>query len=386
MTQKLYDENSYIKEFEAVVVSCTKHDDYFEIILDKTAFFPTSGGQMGDSGYIEDAIVSETYYLDKSETEIIHKTNKAFDVGTNVFCKLDFDKRYTKMQNHTGEHIISGIIHNMFGYENVGFHLSNDSYFTCDYNGYIDPSTLSQIEKEVNLVIYQEKKVKAYYPDDISNLNYRSKKPIDGKIRIVSIEDTDMCACCAPHVSNTGEVGILKIIDAIKYKGGIRITCVCGLDAYLDYKRRVDTEKELSILLNSNEKELVSAVKDQFENINKLKSEVSKLKNQLFDSIVLSIPNNEKRHIQFFENYSMDDLRQFSNKVVDKTNGTCLALSETEKGFLFILISKDLNVLDIKQNMQANLNRKCGGNSSMISGNILSSKDDITLWFSKEII
>ena len=385
MTQKLYDDNSYLKEFKATVLSCEKVDDKFHIILDKTAFFPTSGGQYGDSGYIGNAEILIAEYKDKTESEIIHISNTPITVGEIVDCKINFDKRYTKMQNHTGEHIISGLIHKKYGYDNVGFHLSNDSYFTCDYNGYIDPTELALIEKEVNKIIYEQKIVKTYYPDNIDELEYRSKKELSSKVRIVEIEDVDMCACCAPHVKNTGEVGIFKIIENIKYKGGIRITCVCGFDAYNDYKKRVDLNKELSIMLNSPVFELKDALVDEQNNIIKLKTEISQLKSQIIDLTLNTIDLSSEFVLHFFNNYNMDDIRAFANKVVNVTNKTCIALSENDKGFIFVIISKNINLIALKNKMIESLNCKCGGNNTMITGNISSNKDDIITFFNKEI-
>ncbi len=385
MTKKLYDDNSYLSSFDASVISCDKtNDGLFELILNQTAFFPTSGGQYGDKGYIDDAYVSDTVYKDKSEEYIVHIVDKYIEPGKTVHGEIDFKKRYTKMQNHTGEHIISGLIHKKYGYENVGFHLSDSSYFTCDYSGYIDHNELLEFERQVNEIIYKEKVVKTYYPDNIDDLNYRSKKELNGKIRIVEIEDTDMCACCAPHVHNTGEVGIFKILDDMKYKGGVRITCVCGTDAYNDYKARVEIEKEMAVMLNSPVSDIKEALIEEQNTIGKYKAEISNLKDQISNIILQNISTNDSSYIRFFDNYTMDDLRLFSNKVVEKTNGTCMAISSSEKGKLFVLISKNRNLMEIRKEICEKINAKCGGSPNMLTGTIINTDESIINWYNSE--
>lgn len=388
MTIKLYDKNAYLNQFDSKVVSCIKSDDgKYELELSQTAFFPTSGGQSGDIGYIEDTCVFETKYKDKEETIIVHVVDKPFNIGVTVACKLDFEKRYRKMQNHTGEHIISALVHNKYGFENVGFHLSNN-FFTCDYNGEISLEDLKTLECEVNSIIYKMKNVTTYYPDKsiLPSIEYRSKKELLNEVRIVEIEGVDKCACCAPHVKNTGEIGIFKILDAIKYKGGIRLTCKCGYDAFEDYKSRLEMEREIGKELSSPSNELYSSVHALKDTIVKNRIQISSLKNKIIDLIVETTPFDEEISVKYVEGFGTDYLRLLCNKIISKTNGICLAISENGQFYSFVCTSKSFDLLTIKDKLLNSLGGKCGGSKNMIQGNLQSSKDDIISWFTKENI
>lgn len=387
MTSKLYDIDSYISEFEATVLSCTKRDDgKFEIELDKTAFFPTSGGQGGDDGYIGECKIEETIYKDKEETTIIHISDSCIEPGKTVKCKINFDVRYRKMQNHTGEHIISGLVHRKFGFENVGFHLSHGC-FTCDYNGYISDEDLELLEKETNRIIYAQKNIYCYYPskEELDALEYRSKKELNGDVRIVEIQDTDKCACCAPHVKNTGEVGIFKITEHMKYKGGVRLTCKCGYDALEDYSWRIKTEKEISIMLSSPVNEILNALNDTREQINQLKKRISDLKHQTSDIYVSALSEDEKNVCIFIPDYDMNDLRNLCNDVCEKTKGTCTCFSNgANDTYIFVIVSKDKQASIYREKICSDLNGKCGGRDNMLTGTLGASIDEIKSYFEKE--
>ena len=217
-TVRLYENNSYIKTFDAVVLSCEEKDGAYFIVLNQTSFFPEGGGQYADKGTIGEATVLDVQIKDEI---ITHKIDKPINVGESVTCKIDWDTRFSRMQHHTGEHIVSGVIHNIYGYNNVGFHL-NDHIVTLDTDGPLNEQDIAKIELEVNKVIYANKKINVIYPSasELSNYDYRSKLDITENVRLVEIEGVDLCACCAPHVAQTGEIGIIKIISFIPYKKG----------------------------------------------------------------------------------------------------------------------------------------------------------------------
>ena len=205
-----------------MVLSCEEKDDKYLITLDKTAFFPEGGGQYADKGSLSEANVLDVQIKDEI---IYHLTDKPLNMGETVTGEIDWDTRFSRMQNHTGEHIVSGVIHNLYGYNNVGFHM-NDRFITLDTDGPLNEQDIAKIELEVNKVIYANKKINVVYPsaDELSNYDYRSKLDITENVRLVEIEDTDLCACCAPHVAKTGEIGIIKIIGFIPYKKAATVT------------------------------------------------------------------------------------------------------------------------------------------------------------------
>ena len=225
-TAKLYYADGYVREFDACVVSCRPEGERYRVVLDRTAFFPEGGGQYGDVGCLDGVQVTDT----KEKGGIIfHETDTALEEGKCVHGILDWEVRFDRMQQHSGEHIVSGIVHRRFGYENVGFHLGDD-YCTMDFNGPITKEELKEIEWEANRAVFENLDVLVTYPskDELAQMEYRSKIEIDGQVRIVTIPGYDVCACCAPHVKKTGEIGLIKLVNRMNYKGGERITMLCG--------------------------------------------------------------------------------------------------------------------------------------------------------------
>ena len=261
-TIKLYDRDAYATEFEADIISCepNKADDKrFDIILNQTLFFPEEGGQSPDMGIlggyrvvdvqIKNGVITHTVDISAGDCCIMGKeevqTEKKADgkiigmecasekaelaAGVHVQGKIDWQHRFYNMQQHSGEHIFSGIVHRRFGFENVGFHLS-DSVVTMDFSGVISPEDIAEVEHEVNVAISKNIPIEVTYPsrDELAQLEYRSKIEIEGQVRIVTVPGYDVCACCAPHVKRTGEIGMLKVMNYQNYKGGVRISILCG--------------------------------------------------------------------------------------------------------------------------------------------------------------
>ena len=257
-TIKLYENDSYIKNFSATVVSCEEKDGAYSVVLNQTAFFPEGGGQDADKGKINDADVLDVQI--KNDV-IYHKVNKPFNVNEEVTCTLDWETRFSRMQNHTGEHIVSGVIHSLFGYNNVGFHM-NDTLVTLDVDGPLSDEDIKKVELKANNAIYENKSIKAIYPtaEELPDYDYRSKLDITEGVRLIEIEDYDLCACCAPHVAKTGEIGIIKIVSYIPYKKGTRIEMLCGALALNDYQNLHSTNKAVMNMLSANRFEIAESV------------------------------------------------------------------------------------------------------------------------------
>ena len=258
MTEKLYYEDSHLKKFTAVVQECLKAGDRYQVVLDRTAFFPEGGGQYADTGMLE-----EVHVLDVQEKDgiIYHLTDRALFPGAGVTGRIDWEERFMKMQQHTGEHIVSGLVHARFGYRNVGFHLGTTDC-TMDFNGEITKEELLEIEKEANQAVIQNLDVMVSYPsaEELKSLEYRSKIEIEGQVRIVTIPGYDVCACCAPHVNKTGEIGQIKLTNVQRYKGGVRVTMLCGFRALADYNRKLHAVRQISAALCAKEDETTEAV------------------------------------------------------------------------------------------------------------------------------
>ena len=230
MTEKLYEVDSYVQNFTAQVVSCTPVPGGFAVVLDRTAFFPEGGGQPCDTGRLGGARVLAVHT--DGET-IIHMTDTPLTAGETVDGCLDWPARLDAMQQHTGEHILSGALHRLFGAENVGFHIGSEAV-RMDTSVPISAEGLQAAELAANRIVWQDVPVLVSYPtrEELAALVYRSKKEIEGQVRIVTIPGADVCACCGTHLTRSGEVGLIKIISFAHYKSGMRLAVACGQRAY----------------------------------------------------------------------------------------------------------------------------------------------------------
>ena len=194
--------------------------------MDQTAFFPEGGGQAGDSGFLEDVEIFDTH---EKQGIVWHYAKAPLDPGAQVLGRIDWDKRFSRMQQHSGEHIVSGLVHARFGYDNVGFHLGEQEV-TLDFNGNITKEELVEIELEANKAVFANLPVQISFPsrEELAFLEYRSKIEIEGQVRIVTIPGIDVCACCAPHVKLTGEIGLIKLTGVQSHRGGVRVN-ICLL-------------------------------------------------------------------------------------------------------------------------------------------------------------
>ena len=374
MTEKLYDKDAYLQIFEAQVLSCTKTDSGFETILDRTCFFPYEGGQDCDTGYIDDSRVLNVW---GNSGDIIHLTDKP--VCGKVQCRLDWQQRFDRMQQHTGEHIVCGIVHSRYGYENVGFHLGNDDV-TFDFNGPLSAAELEQIEISANNAVMSNLAVSAYYPDAarLESLQYRSKKQIDGPVRIVEIENTDICACCAPHVSKTGEIGIIKFTDHQAYKGGVRIHMSCGMRALRDYQK-----KQNSLDIISNELSCTPYNADMFfekyiQETARLKQTAGRLRRELILLRAQSIQKTDSDIILFEEDADTNTLRLTVNALDGKYGGICAVFAGNDSdGYIFAAASDVYDMNQVANMLRRQLSARCGGDKHMIQGSINAKKNKV---------
>ncbi len=378
MTVKLYENDSYLKEFEATVMSCEKCDKGYLTVLDKTAFFPEGGGQGADKGTINDANVLDVQIKDEI---ITHLTDKEFAVNETVRGKIDWDTRFARMQNHTGEHLISGIIHTLFGYENLGFHMSEKT-FTLDPSGTLSDEDIKKVELLANKAIYENCAVTVSYPssDELDTIDYRSKLDLKDGVRLVKIDGYDMCACCAPHVSRTGEIGIIKIVDYIQYKGGMRLTAVCGINAFLDYCTLHDENKELMHLLSASRDKVCEFVKREHDVIGTQKAEINKLKSELASSN-LDIVSIGSTLCGFTKGASFDDMRALVNDNLDKAQKLAFFNLNDDGSYSYVLASKELDIRDDVKLLNQSFCGKGGGRPNYAQGKITAQKDDILKFF-----
>lgn len=378
-TEKLYDLYSHLYDFSATVIDCRKNSDKYEIILDKTAFFPEGGGQLADTGNIASANITDVQI---NNGIITHFSDSPVDVGTTVKCQIDAPKRFRRMQNHSGEHIVSGIVHNLFGYDNVGFHLGDD--VTIDFNGELSDKQLAKVEKLANEAIYKNVRFICEYPDEetLKTLNYRSKLDLTEDVRIVTIEGYDVCACCAPHVKTSGEIGIIKILDHHRHRGGIRIHLLCGFDALEDYGTKYRNLYAVANALCSKQNETAQAFEKYAAEHSELKAEIAALKRELTELKAASLNSTDDCVLIFENDLPMNDLRCLVLKGAEKAEKLCAGFSGNDNsGYNFAVASQKLDLRNYSKDITSALNGKGGGSSELIQGSVKAAKQDIEDYF-----
>lgn len=373
-TIKLYENDSYIKNFSATVVSCEEKDGAYSVVLNQTAFFPEGGGQDADKGKINDADVLDVQI--KNDV-IYHKVNKPFNVNEEVTCTLDWETRFSRMQNHTGEHIVSGVIHSLFGYNNVGFHM-NDTLVTLDVDGPLSDEDIKKVELKANNAIYENKSIKAIYPtaEELPDYDYRSKLDITEGVRLIEIEDYDLCACCAPHVAKTGEIGIIKIVSYIPYKKGTRIEMLCGALALNDYQNLHSTNKAVMNMLSAKRFEIAESVERIQGELSSARAENKKLMSEMA-TLKMEKHISGNKICVFIDGVSYDELRNCSNSLIEEFEYCYLFSNTGDDNYIYVVSSKENIVRELVQNLNKAFNGKGGGRDTYAQGKITGTKDEI---------
>ncbi len=381
MTEKLYYKDAYIKEFAARVLSAEKQGDFFDVVLDRTAFFPEEGGQTADRGYIADVRVLDV----KEENLIIHHLcDSCPSVGAEVKCRIEFEERFEKMQCHTAEHILCGIIHKKYGFENVGFHLSDDEV-VFDIDGVLTKKELEEICREANRAVYENREVRAYFPstDELSDLNYRSKLDLSENVRIVDIDGYDSCACCAPHVSRCGEIGLIMIINSEKHRGGTRIYMLAGRRAERDYAERIEVARRISALTSEPQKTIDEAVDKLAKENEKLRQNIKIAKLKEAELRAKMLGKKDGNAVVLIPDFTIPELIEFSNFALESVGGILVSLSGTDGDFKYVISSRTADVRALAKEINSSLSGRGGGKPEMIQGSFSASLEEIKAYFEK---
>lgn len=379
-TIKLYDENPYETSFTGRVLSCKEvslQDEMaYQVILDRTLFFPEEGGQSPDRGTIN-GIQVETVQL--WEGYIVHTLSQPFEEGVMIEGKIDWNYRFSNMQQHSAEHIFSGIVHREYQLNNVGFHLS-DSVVTMDFDGPLTREQIQAVEWKVNCAITENVEIDARYPEkeELEKLDYRSKIEIQGPVRIVTIPGYDVCACCAPHVRRTGEIGMFKVMHIQNYKGGVRISILCGFRALIQYREKSRIISGLMQLLSAGQDTLLERVEQMKEANNELKEQLNSLKKETLFGRIRAISPEKTNVILFEDEADMTLLRQGVNLLMENHKGICgMFAGDAVVGYRFILGSTSVDCMHLAAELRKTFGGRCGGSSTMIQGALSASRGEI---------
>ncbi len=378
-TIKLYEADSYLSEFNATVISCEKVGKLYETVLDKTAFFPEGGGQPADKGTINNIEVVDVQIKDNV---IVHRTKHPINIG-EVYCKLDWELRFRRMQNHSGEHLLSGIAHELFGCTNVGFHMGNE--VTVDFDIELTPEQIEFIESKANEAIYNNVSITAEFPsqEDLNNLDYRSKLELTEDIRIVTIEGYDICACCAPHVSKTGEIGIIKVLSSMRHRGGVRLQIICGYDAFEDYCIKTKNLYEIAVKLCAKHNHELEAFNKLCQENADLKQKITAISSELISAKISAVTNVNGIAVYFEGSDDMQYIRNLALESAKVYSGISAVFSGQNSNMKFAVASNDTSVKEIGTMLREAFSAKGGGSDELIQGNITAVQQDIIDFLNK---
>lgn len=364
-TDRIYEQDAYCRRFSARVLNCCATGNGFEVILDRTAFFPEGGGQAADRGTLGGEAVLD---VQLRENAVVHRLAVPFPVGTELEGIIDWETRFSRMQKHTGEHIVSGLIHRLYGLDNVGFHLGSADA-TLDLSGELTREQLDEIELLANRIVWENRPVRAWFPSpqERATMVYRSKKALDGPVRIVEVEGVDCCACCAPHVSYTGEIGMILLLDTLRYKGGVRIHMQCGRDALLAHREYFTQSSTAAAALSVKTGELAGAVSrllQQKEQLTRTWKNEQEQRVRLWAQTLAP-----EKACPAFWNGSLDGSAAREALAIFRERGLCpaaLFVGYDEKGYTFTVSGGDLPALQTK--MRERLGAQGGGSKEQIQG------------------
>ncbi len=378
-TIRLYDADPRCFSFTARVLACREAKNGFEVTLDRSAFFPESGGQPGDRGTIGGVPVLDTKERDGT---VVHLCALAPETGTEVVCELDRELRFARMQVHSGEHVVSGTAHRLFGSENVGFHMTEDGA-VLDLFPELSPEELARLEDEANRAVWDDRPIRAFYPDaeTLAKLSFRQKKELAGPVRLVEIEGVDLCACCAPHVSRTGEIGLIRFADVLRHRGGSRITMQAGTSALRSAREAWNAVGEISRLFSVPPAKAADAAKRAAEEIARLEADRADRERRYIRLLAERTEKAGDAPFFFFprsEPLSPAGRRELADALADRCAGVCGVFAETEDGaWNYVLASRDTDLRAASPAWNRALSGRGGGSKEMIQGSFRAARAEI---------
>ena len=378
MTERLFEKNPYIQTFEATVMECEEKKGNYHICLDCSAFFPEGGGQPGDQGWLDQVEIFDTH---EKDGKIWHYAKQPLEIGKKVVGKLNWSLRLSNMQNHAGEHIVSGLIHRKYGYDNVGFHMGSEAV-TLDINGEMTFEQVMEIEKEANRAIEANVPIDISIPDKetLDGMSYRSKKAIDGDVRIVEIPGYDQCACCGTHPFRTGEIRLIKILSVQNYKGGVRISMLAGNRALEDYNQKHQNVVAISRLLSAKTGEVAEAVERLQKEMSDLKFFAVQMKREWMQMKAKQMEMDKPAVCVLENSLQGNDLREFANLLALRAERV-LVLSGNDEQMRYVLVDQKNQARELGKEIQNGFNGKGGGSPQMVQGTLSACWLDIKEWF-----
>ena len=379
-TKKLYYDDPFLSEFDALVLSCEKEESGFSVVLDRTAFYPEGGGQPCDTGTLGGAQVLEV--RDRAGV-IVHRCGAALTPGARVTGKLDWARRFDHMQQHSGEHICSGLICAARSCDNVGFHMGAD-IVTIDFNADLSWEELLELEAAANRYIYEDHPVdiRFYRGAELDALSYRSKKALEGDVRIVSFPGADRCACCGTHVLRSGQVGVVKFLSVQKFREGVRIELLCGARAYRYLSASWEQNRRIAQALSAKPTGSAEAVGRLQAELAALRQRTAKLEETVFEGVAARYAQTGDV-LLFEEDMSADSVRRLCDAVAKRCGGRCAVFSGADGAWKYAMGCHGGDLRELTKAMNAALSGRGGGKAEFVQGSVASSRAEIERFFAQ---
>ena len=378
-TRKLYYEDCHMERFTATVTGCVENDKGYLVTLDATAFYPEGGGQACDLGTLGDARVLD---VREQGQQVVHLCDKALPVGQQVGGCIDWERRFDLMQQHTGEHILSGLIHGKYGYHNVGFHMGKQA-MEVDFDGPIPPEELMELERQANEAIWRNIPLRCWVPEqaELAQVTYRSKKALPWPVRIVQVPGYDSCACCGVHVARTGEVGIIKILSGVKFHQGIRLEMLCGRRAYEYLGQVYEQNRLVSQTFSAKILQTGEVAQRMNEQLGQQKFRCATLEKRLFARIAQDY--RDAGDVLHFENdLTSGAVRELADAIADACGGVAAVFSGSdEAGYSVCLISRNGDVKALGTAIAKALGGRGGGKPGSFQGSVKATRQEIEAFF-----
>ena len=378
MTKKLYYDDPFLREFTARVLSCEAVKGGFAVVLDETVFYPEGGGQPADHGTLG---MVEVLDVHEKDGVVTHLCDGAIEPGAAVRGEIDWARRFDHMQQHSGEHICSGLICERFHCDNVGFHMGAD-VVTIDFNAEIDWDALMEIEARANQYICEDHAIDIHFHRgaELDAIDYRSKKPLVGDVRIVAFPGADCCACCGTHVTRSGQVGIVKFLSCQKFREGVRIELLCGQRAYRYLSATWEQNLRVAQYLSAKPTESAAAVARREAELGALKLRAAKLESQVFAQVAAQLVG-QGDVLLFEEDMAPDSVRKLCDAVMNTCGGRCAVFAGTDGEWKYAVGQVDGDLRELVRQLNAALSVRGGGKPFFAQGSAQATRAQIEAFF-----
>ncbi len=383
MTEKLFYADAHMRKFTARVLSCEERGKLYAVTLDRTAFFPEGGGQGGDVGTLGGVGVTDTR---EENGEIVHFCASLLTIGAEVTGEIDWETRFARMQIHSAEHLVSGHAHSLWGCENIGFHMDEHGA-TIDFDRELDAEQLAQLERLANEAVWQNLPINILWPTEkeLAALPFRQKKALAMPVRIVEVPGVDRCACCAPHVSFTGEIGHIRLKDRMRHRGGVRFTMLAGRAAYEDAALCAAETEALSRLFSAPQNALCAAAERVLGELEAEKYQRAAAERQYVEARLAALAPCEGNRLFFENGLSPAALRALAEGGKARCTGICAALCAEDGGYRYVMASETIDLRAAAKGINAALSGRGGGAPGMIQGSLRASREQVEEYFHGKI-